>query len=53
MNDKTPLDITAGFIAFGTIVELLPAIASILTIVWMAIRIVETDTIQKLLRRKK
>jgi len=53
MNDKTPLDITAGFIAFGTIVEMLPAIASILTIVWMAIRIVETDTIQKLLRRKK
>lgn len=53
MNDKTPLDITAGFIAFGTIVEMLPAIASILTIVWMAIRIVETDTIQKLLRKKK
>jgi hypothetical protein len=53
MNDKTPIDITAGFIAFGTIVEMLPAIASILTIVWMSIRIIETNTVQKLIRRKK
>jgi sorbitol-specific phosphotransferase system component IIC len=49
---KTPLDVTAGFIAVGTVVEILPAIASVLTIIWMVIRIIETDTVQKLLGRK-
>ena len=53
MNDKTPIDITAGVIAFGAFIEWLPAVASLLTIVWMAIRIIETNTVQKLIRRKK
>jgi hypothetical protein len=37
----------------GTLAELLPAIAAILTIVWTAIRIWETDTIQRMFRRNK
>jgi hypothetical protein len=37
----------------GTLAELLPAMAAILTIVWTAIRIWETDTIQFLFHRKK
>lgn len=33
--------------------ELLPAVAAILTILWTAIRIYETDTVQRLLGKKK
>ena len=37
----------------GTLAELLPAIAAILTIVWTAIRILETNTVQCMFRRNK
>jgi len=37
----------------GTLAELLPAIAAVLTIVWTAIRIYETDTVQCILGRRK
>jgi hypothetical protein len=36
----------------GTLAELLPAIAAILTIVWTAIRIWETDTVQCIFNKK-
>lgn len=36
----------------GTLAQILPAIAAIFTIVWSAIRIYETDTVQKLLGKK-
>lgn len=39
--------------AVGTLVEILPALAAVLTIVWTAIRIWETDTIQLIFGRKK
>lgn len=37
----------------GTLIELLPAIAALFTIIWTAIRIYETDTVQKLLGKEK
>ena len=37
----------------GTLAELLPAIAAILTIMWTAIRILDTDTVQCMFRRNK
>ena len=37
----------------GTLVEFLPALSAILSIVWVAIRIYETETVKKLLNRKK
>ena len=37
----------------GTLAELLPAIAAVLTIVWTAIRIFETDTVQCMFGRRK
>jgi len=52
MNDKTPIDVTAGIVALGTITEVLPALASLFTIVWMALRIWETETVKKLTGRK-
>lgn len=36
----------------GTLAELLPALAAILTIVWTAIRIWETNTVQRIFGRK-
>lgn len=37
----------------GTLAEILPAIAALLTIVWTCFRIYELDTIQKWLGKKK
>jgi hypothetical protein len=37
----------------GTLANMLPAIAALLTIVWTTIRIIETDTVQGWLGKKK
>jgi hypothetical protein len=37
----------------GTLMEVLPAVAALFTIIWTGIRIYETDTVQKLLRKGK
>lgn len=39
--------------AVGTLMQVLPSIAAVFTIVWTAIRIYETKTIQKLLGKTK
>ena len=36
----------------GTLIEMLPSIAALFTIVWTGIRIYETSTVQRLLGRK-
>ena len=36
----------------GTLIDMLPSIAALFTIVWTGIRIWETDTVQKLFGRK-
>ncbi len=40
-------------VVVGTLTNVLPAIAAIFTIVWTSIRIYETDTVQRLLGKKK
>jgi hypothetical protein len=37
----------------GALVDLLPAVAALFTIIWTGIRIYETDTMQQLLGKKK
>jgi hypothetical protein len=37
----------------GSLASFLPAVAAILTIIWTAIRIYETDTVQKMLLGKE
>jgi hypothetical protein len=37
----------------GTLAGLLPAIAALLTIIWTAIRIWETDTVQDLFQKRR
>jgi hypothetical protein len=46
---KTMLDAASVFTVVGTIMQWLPAVAAVFTIIWTGIRIYETDTVQKLL----
>ena len=51
MDSKTPVDIAAGAVAVGSVFEWLPALASLLTVVWMPIRIYQA--ILEIKRKKK
>ena len=48
---KYAVDAASFFTVVGTIVSVLPAIAALFTIIWTAIRIYETKTVQKWLGR--
>lgn len=48
---KASADVVSVGVAVGTVAQLLPHVAAILTIFWTLIRIYETDTMQGLLRR--
>jgi len=50
---KQILDVAAASTAFLTMAAWLPPTASLLTIIWMALRIYESDTVQKLVHGKK
>ena len=50
-TSKTVIDALSVVTVLGTIVDMLPSIAAIFTIVWTGIRIWETDTVRKLTRR--
>lgn len=50
---KHALDLTSIAALLGSLISVLPAIASVLTIVWTAIRIYETPTVQGLIHRKE
>jgi len=52
-STKHVLDTASIATAVGTIMQVLPAIAALFTIVWTLIRIYETKTIQKLLGKHK
>lgn len=41
----------AALIAIGTLAQVLPSIAALLTIIWLAIRIWESDTVRSVTRR--
>jgi hypothetical protein len=50
---KHTVDGVAGVVTVGALMEYLPHVSAILSIVWLVIRIYETDTIQKLLGHKR
>tara|TARA_B110000503_G_scaffold82765_1_gene126344 strand:+ start:161 stop:334 length:174 start_codon:yes stop_codon:yes gene_type:complete len=50
--DKNALDWSAMAISLGTLFEILPAIASLLSVIWLLLRIFESDTIQRALGRQ-
>ena len=49
---KHVLDGLSVITVLGALVDILPAIAALFTIVWTGIRIYESDTVQKLLSKK-
>ena len=50
---KQTVDALSMVTVVGTLVDVLPALAAIFTIVWTCIRIYETKTIQKFIRSFK
>ena len=50
---KTVGDAVSVFTVVGTLIEMLPSIAAIITIVWTGIRIYETDTVKDIISRWK
>lgn len=48
-SSKQALDAISVFTVVGTLGDILPPLAAILTIVWTAIRIYETETVQRML----
>jgi hypothetical protein len=51
-SSKTIVDAVSIMTVLGTLMNILPAVAALFTIVWTAIRIYETDTVQKLMGKK-
>ena len=49
---KHVIDGASILTVIGTLVEFLPAVSAVLSIVWVAIRIYETETVKKLMNRK-
>ena len=45
-------DVLSIVTVVGTLIEMLPSVAAIFTIVWTGIRIWETDTVQRMFGRK-
>lgn len=52
-NHVNTADIVAASIGIGALVEWLPPLAAVLTIIWTGIRIYETKTVQRWLGREK
>ena len=47
---KSGMDALSVFTMVGALVEVLPSIAALFTIVWTGIRIYETDTVKKFIQ---
>jgi len=50
---KQVLDGISFFTVVGSLLEMIPAISAVLSIVWVSIRIWETKTVQNIFNRKK
>lgn len=47
------IDVASVGTVLGSLVALLPPLAALFTLIWTGIRIYETETIQKLFKKKK
>ena len=47
---KTVIDAASFMTVLGTLADVLPAVAALFTVVWTAIRIYETATVQRLIK---
>ena len=51
-HTKHVLDFTSVGVVLGSLIQILPAIASVFTIVWTGIRIYETKTVQTWIKKR-
>lgn len=49
---KTSIDAGAGLITIGAVLKWIPEVTAVLSLVWVAIRLWETDTLKRLFNRK-
>ena len=49
---KSVGDVLSIVTVVGTLIEMLPSVAAVFTIVWTGIRIWETDTVQRIFQRR-
>jgi hypothetical protein len=52
-SDKIVIDVLSITTVTATLLSILPAIAALFTIIWTAIRIYETQTVQRMLGKIK
>lgn len=52
-STKQVIDVISFGTVLGTISAILPPLSALFTIIWVGIRIWETDTVQELLGRKR
>lgn len=50
-DPKVAVDALSLVTVVGTLVDVLPALAALISIIWGLIRIYETDTVKKLLKK--
>ena len=50
-DPKVAVDALSLMTVVGTLVDVLPALAALISIIWGLIRIYETDTVKKLLKK--
>jgi chromate transport protein ChrA len=50
-NAKHAVDAVSVVTVVGTLAEVLPAVAAMFTIIWTALRIWETETVQSIVRK--
>ena len=50
-DPKVAVDALSLVTVVGTLVDVLPALAALISIIWGLIRIYETDTVRKLLKK--
>jgi hypothetical protein len=52
VDEKSALDWGAVAISLGSLFEILPAIASLLSVIWLLLRIWESETVQRIIGRR-
>ena len=54
MNEETKLgvDLIAGSITISALMQIVPAATAVLSLIWICIRIWETETVKKLTNRE-
>lgn len=52
-QDKIVLDGLAGSVTLGAFFQVLPSLTAFFSLIWVMIRIYETDTVQRLLGLRK